>query len=271
MTTHNYTTIEGQELEYQADAELQGLIDRLRGMLADPAATSDDMILAIYSPANPIMNKTVIPGRGAVTAEVLANPAYRVMTDLLFRKGCSDEDVAELAARHTMTPAEFAQRLGVHVSAVRQAIEADRLGAWRKGGRWFIDPQSLTTFGKEKGWRGPAPAREAGEAPRASTVPLEAHAGTIGDLTLHVRHAGVEAHAKGPRGQKVAELMIGPWRRVGVLTRRGDAARFFVLEPADDEDEIRLGELFVRGRFQVVEKVNATKKAEEAWKAFEPA
>src|SRR3712207_1215967 len=107
MPTH--LTIEGHTIEYGAPPEVQALIDRLRRMLDDPRATEDDMVLAVYSPANPIMDKTVMPGRGAVTAAVLANPVYEVMTDLLFRKGLEPGDVEDLAARRTLTLAEAAR------------------------------------------------------------------------------------------------------------------------------------------------------------------
>ena len=51
----------------------------------------------------------------------------------------------QASAQFTMTPAEAATRLGVHVNAVRQAIDAGRLGAWMKGGREFGWPARRTS------------------------------------------------------------------------------------------------------------------------------
>ena len=48
-------------------------------------------------------------------------------------------------------------QLGVSVSAVRQAIDAGRLGAWLKAGRVFVDPRSLATFKLSP--RGPKPRK----------------------------------------------------------------------------------------------------------------
>jgi hypothetical protein len=58
------------------------------------------------------------------------------------------------------------------------------------------------------------------------------------------------------------------WRRVGVIAGTKDRARFFVLEPADAEDELTFESFFVRGKFRVVEKVNNTQRARDAYRPF---
>src|SRR5689334_4911921 len=120
-----YQTISGHEISYEPTPEVAALLARLQAMLEDPAATQDQMIALAYGQDNPILDPNVIPGRGAVTPRVLEDPAYRVMTDILFRKRLDPEgdQVARIAKQHTLTPAQVAERLGVHVSAVRQAIE----------------------------------------------------------------------------------------------------------------------------------------------------
>lgn len=56
------------------------------------------------------------------------------------------------------------------------------------------------------------------------------------------------------------------WQRVVVMTT-GEAGsrRAFVLKPGPEENEIRHGPFYVRGRFLIVEKANATKAADRLW------
>jgi excisionase family DNA binding protein len=144
-----HQTISGQTINFSnVPAQQIAFLEKLKLMAAHRGTTHDEMIVKAYGPENPILDPNAIPGRGAVTAEVIGKPAYRAMTDILFRKEMIERGVTaeSLAECFTLTPAEVAARLGVTVSAVRQAIDAGRLGAWLKGGRVFIDPRSLVTF-----------------------------------------------------------------------------------------------------------------------------
>jgi excisionase family DNA binding protein len=157
-----YQIISGQRIGLDGtEASKISFLERLQSMAV--TATHSQMIALAYGTENPILDPNVIPGRGAVTAAVLFTPAYRAMTDILFRKQMAEAGIApeELASQYTVTTAEAAERLGVHVSAVRQAIDAGRLGAWIKGNRVFIDPRSLATLRLSR--RGPK-----ARAPRAS-------------------------------------------------------------------------------------------------------
>lgn len=58
------------------------------------------------------------------------------------------------------------------------------------------------------------------------------------------------------------------WRRIGVIASTKDKARFFIIEPADTPEEILFEDFYVRGKFKVVEKVNHTQDARDAWRAF---
>jgi hypothetical protein len=60
------------------------------------------------------------------------------------------------------------------------------------------------------------------------------------------------------------------WRRIGVIASTKDKARFFIIEPADTPEEILFEDFYVRGKFKVVEKVNHTQDARDAWRAFKP-
>jgi excisionase family DNA binding protein len=264
-----YQTISGRTLDLTGtDAPKIAFLERIMSMAEAGVATRDQMIALAYGTDNPILDPNVIPGRGAVTAAILHTPAYRVMTDILFRKEVADggTPIEELANQFTLTPAEAAERLGVHVSAVRQAIDAGRLGAWMKGGRVFIDPRSLATLRLSP--RGP----KAKTVARASNKPLEFRAGTWDGKTLHIRFAGQPDPGAGAGGTtKSAEGIIAPWRRVGVFTGAGGRARFVVLTPSTHEETIAFGHFYVRGAFEVAEKINSTKAAKQAWQKFMPA
>lgn len=45
------------------------------------------------------------------------------------------------------------------------------------------------------------------------------------------------------------------------MTTAGENKRAFVIEPADEEAEIRHDPFYVRGRFKVVQKANASRQA----------
>jgi excisionase family DNA binding protein len=261
-----YQTISGRTLDLTGtDPAKIAFLERFQSMAS--TSTHDEMIALGYGIDNPIMDLDAIPGRGAVTAEVIFTPAYRAMTDILFRKQMQKQSITveELANQFTLTPAEAAERLGITVGAVRQAIDAGRLGVWMKGGRAFITPRSLATFKLSP--RGPK-ARQA----RASTKPLAFCEGTREGKTLHIRFAGGPATpGEGATGGKTAEGTISPWRRVGVLTGSAGKARFVVLTPADHEEQIAFGNFYVRGAFQVEQKINNTKAAKRAWQEFTPA
>jgi hypothetical protein len=58
------------------------------------------------------------------------------------------------------------------------------------------------------------------------------------------------------------------WRRVGVIAGTKDKARFFVLEPSDVDDELLFEDFFVKGKFRIVETVNNTQRARDAYRLF---
>ena len=143
-----YTTVNGREIAADFTPEVEEYVRRVKQLAANPAATANDVIALVYSVDNPVMERVGSYGRGVVTARVLTHPAYRVMTDILFRKEVQERgaDLQTLADQYSLTVPEAAERFGVHVSAVRQAVDSGRLGAWMKAGEWYIDPRSLATF-----------------------------------------------------------------------------------------------------------------------------
>jgi excisionase family DNA binding protein len=140
-------------------------LERLETLLTDPKVTEQQLIGLAYPPENPILDATFHPARGMVTRAVLDDPAYEVMVDLLFRRRMMEDGISaeKLASRYSMTVAEAAAELGIHESAVRQAISAKRLASWiKEGGRHYVDPRALKTL--EVGTRGPVGPRK----PKAS-------------------------------------------------------------------------------------------------------
>jgi excisionase family DNA binding protein len=161
MSIRTHTTVSGHRVEYHPTPKVSSFLERLDALLTDPKVTEQQLIGVAYSPENPILDATFHPGRGMVTRAVLDDPAYEVMVDLLFRKRMAEDGISaeKLASRYSMTVAEAAANLGIHESAVRQAISAKRLASWiKEGGRHYVDPRALKAL--EVGTRGPVGPRK---------------------------------------------------------------------------------------------------------------
>jgi hypothetical protein len=284
MSTKTHTTIMGHTIEYEATPKVTAFLKRLLEIANDPEATENDLVGVAYSSENPFLDHKMFPGRGGVTREILDSPVYAVMTDIIFRKRIAQDgvDVEKLLARYSMSVGEAAAELGIHESAVRQAIGAKRLASVLRDGKHYLDPRALTSF--EVSNRGPrkrtAPAepvpeiehpdppidREAvlGERPESEGAELDVVLGHEKGLGLKIRPslpkverlAGNRMHGRLERG----------WKRAVVMTTgQGGTRRAFVLEPGPEENEIKHGAFAVRGRFVVAEKGNTPSKADEIW------
>lgn len=263
MTKRIHTTLSGHHIEYDPSPEVAAFLSRLEDMIADPKISEQEMIGVAYSRENPIMDPTLHPTRAVVTKEVFANPAYQVIGDLLFRKRVAQErvDVAKLAAKYTMTIAEAAEDVGVHQSSIRQAIEARRLASWVKNGKHYLEPRSLASFKlslADGGKRGPKA--------KGSGHELDIVLGHAPGQSLRVRAATGVDTVERVEGN-IVRGRVAKWERVVVLTTRGQNKRAFVIEPADEDGDITHGPFHVRGRFRVVERANASKKAGELYDA----
>jgi excisionase family DNA binding protein len=266
---HTHETVSGHTIELPEDAHVDAFLARLAAMVADPTKTENDMIALAYARENPILEPWPLDeARGQVTAAVLANPAYRVITDLLFRKRLAETgtDPAKIGARYTLTVAETAQRLGVHESAVRQSIAAGRLASWVREGRHYLSPQHVEAY--QVGPQGPKPPQ-----PRPTAgAPLRVVAGHVKGYSLKIKAPGELADVERVAEHTIAGT-VARWARVAVFTGEHDKARLFILEPAPDgeEQEFVHNAFSVRGRFRIADKINNARKAAEAWKAFEAA
>jgi excisionase family DNA binding protein len=255
MPTH--TRISGETFDYDASPELAAFITRAALAVADPAVTVADLVELLYGEENPLLVRGVIPGRGYVTAEILADPAYRVILDLLDRKrvAAGTLDVAASDAAHTVTVSEAARRLGISTGAVRQAIAAGRIPALKRAGQYWLRDEAIASY------------RVSTRGPSSTRVPtLRVRLGTEGDAVLQLRSDGaLSARAEG--ALQVGELAEWTWATVKTARKDLGSLRVFELRPGPTENEIRVGGLEVVGRFEVAQTFNARKAAEEAWKA----
>lgn len=271
-----HTTLQGHRIEYdQPDAKLGRFLKRAESLAEDEGTTEDDLVALIYSDQNPLLEPSPVGGAPLVTKETLAHPCYRVLTDLLERVRVRERgiDVGKLAAGYTWTVAEAAEELGVHESAVRQAIKAGRLPSWVKDGRLYLHPKWTRQFGEQtKGnRRGPKAHRisvEPGDY-RVTAAPLDIRVGNAPGTSFRVKFP--EARFELDSSDHHARTgVVENWKQVGVISGGAGRYRFFVLEPSDEENAIEFGEFYVRGRFTIAEKVNNARKAREGWDAFQP-
>lgn len=256
-----HVSLSGQELKYDdPDPKLARFLQRVTDVANDPKAKADELVALIYGRENPILDHTLFPERGAVTKEVLANPVYHVMADLLARKEAQQAgtDLERVAAKYTLPVAEAAQRLVLSEDAVRRAIREKRLPAWVKKEGYFVNPDHLQLLG-QVAQRGPIPA---GIEPFEFVVGYDAK-----------KQTGMRI--KIPAGEFPKDLnepeyddACARWRRVAVRCSSPTGLRVFVLEPGPKRAQLEHGGYSVKGKFEVVQKINGNKAAREFWESF---
>jgi excisionase family DNA binding protein len=288
MTTERYTTIDGDVVEYPAPSpEVAAFLARAIAAANDPRVTEAQLTELLYGRENPILDQTVFPGRGAVTAAVFGNPLYRVITDLVAQKqrlaGTFVEQL-EPARAYTLTVAEAAARIGVTEDAVRKAIAAQRLSAQKRGASYWIDPRDADTYREHVRPRGTArigakPGAKIEVRATVGVVPKVQPSRESPSTSLRVRCGGVEGRSlriKAP-GSEVSgkykglvDLVVPTFHRVAIATASTKTQHLFVLEPGDTEARIEWGPFHVEGRFRVIEKIEDARASANAWKTFEP-
>ncbi len=145
---HVHETISGQRVEYpEPEPDVAAYLERVRATVADAGAGVEEVRMLVYGEQNPILDTETF-GRPMVTHRVLEEPLWYVLADLLLRKELAvrGQDPAHLAAQHTLTVAEAAQRLGLTEEDIRDAIAKRRLPAWMKDTEPTVNPRSLALF-----------------------------------------------------------------------------------------------------------------------------
>ena len=262
-----HTTIAGETLEYpRPGPELAAFLARVRAAAEDPRVSEQALVELLYGSENPILDHTIFRGRGAVTRETFANPVYHVMLDLLDAKrvqvGTLEPERA--AQRYTMTVTEAAAELGVSTSAVRQAIAAKTLAAWKKSSGYLLDPHSVATYRDHVKRRGPRPEPA-----------LRLKIGNRPGASFRVKAPGLEevGSTKLEDGGQVVEAIVPRFTRAAVAFSGKRSNTFLLLEPQPDgEERVRdfHGCYEVRGRFRIVEKITDPEEASKRFRAFRP-
>lgn len=257
-----YELLAGDTLEFPAPPPpVAAFIRRAQSAAKDRSVSVDHLIELIYGRENPVLDQTIFPTRGAVTKAVLADPLYHLMLDLLDRKrvqaGTLDPEKA--AARYTVTVPEAARTLGVHESAVRQAIAAHRLSSWKRGARHFLDPNEVANYRPAP--HGPPPA-------------LQVVVGSKPGSSFAVKVQGGEfkrEEASGSAGTPERQAVHGTitnWTRVAIIGRTKTGARCWIVEPGELAEEIPFQGFHVKGRFRVVEQINNEQRARDTFRTF---
>ena len=255
--TEKYTLLSGEEVEFPTPTgQLAEFLKSVHEAMLRPNVTAAWLQEYIYGVENPLLDKTILPGRAVVTKAVYENPVWHVLGDLIGRKRVAEGslNIAAATKRYTMTVPEAASRLGIHESAVRQAIAARRLTSWKHGARHYLAPEEVANYR-------PSPA---GPPPM-----LRVRVGSSPGARFSIKQVGGNMLLDSPGSPDAA--VVGSWKRVAVLAGTKDKVRCWILEPGDVQDEIAFEGFFVRGRFRIVEKINNEVRARETFKAFKAA
>ena len=256
MSKHKHTTIDGREIVYTASSALAAFLDRVVALANDPRISEDEMIELVYSKENPLLDKTMFADRGAVTREVFDNPAYHVMLDWLGRKRQQEGrlDMKQVYAAATMSVTEAARKLGISTSAVRQAIYADRLAAVKKGRNYVLDPRDVENY--HVGSHGPA-----------RTPALKVRVGKDGNKSLLLKAPG---YLETSKDGAISTGEVQSFRTAAIKLGKDGHQVMLIIEPDDEERVRKLGKLYVRGKFRVVEEIEGDGNAANRFRFFFP-
>lgn len=261
-----YTAINGEVIEYPTpDAKTAAFLARVIAATNDPRVSEGELVELVYGKENPILDQTLFPGRGAVTADVFENPLYHVMSDLICQKQVLEGrfDRVRAAERYTLSVNEAAEVIGVTPDAVRKAIKAHKIPAWQREGSWRLDPRDVETY---KTHVVPRKPRSGGSERKDSRSPaLRVRAGSEPGRSLRIKAPNKRVVTK---AGSITELEVDAFERAAVATTSTKTLHVFILEPSDAVERLEWGPLGIEGRFRVVEKITNERKAAEAWKAF---
>lgn len=253
-----HVSLAGHEIKYD-DPEpiVERFIKRAQTLAENPKSKIDDLVTLIYGSENPILDHTLFPERGAVTREVLENPVYHVLTDLLARKqvSASGGSSEQLGKRYTLTVAQAAEEAGVTKDAIRKAIAARRLPSWVREGQYYIDPRTLAPLGF-------------GSRLPFESEPFEFEVGYDAVTNTGMRIKIPDGEFPKSQNEPLYDDTCERWRRVAVRCSSPTGIRVFVLEPAKKKGLLQHYKFSVKGKFEVVEKHNADKAARVFWKGF---
>ena len=91
--------------------------------------------------------------------------------------------------------------------------------------------------------------------------------GTVETGRINLKVAG-DPTLTDPQG--IVEGTIAEWKRAAVLTQTREGFRYIQVEPGPVEGAVRVGDLFVRGLFNVARRIGTSQEATQAWRDFVP-
>lgn len=261
MPKRTHESLAGHRIEYDDPSpDVAKLLKRAEALLADPKATEDDLVLLVYGSDNPILDRTLFPERGMVTKEVLENPVYHVLQDLIARKRAAikGQTSEQLGRPFTLTVAEAAEQTGVSEDAINRGIRARRIPSWVKNGQRYLDPRTFAALGL--GERGALPE---------GFMRLKVRVGASHTAQVRVKHAGGELPTKAGTIPYVIETTLPRSQRVAVLMAGANGTlRLFELIPGEEETRLPFEDFLVEGNFDIARKINGARAARVAWESF---
>lgn len=256
-----WTTYDGRELTFALELEEMVFLERVRKAVLDENTSSADVLNLVFAHDNPF---TVPDEAGAarLSSDVMESPAGAMLRDLMFRKQLAEvgmEAEQVLAARFSIPTAEAAERAGVTVQAIVQAIKSELLAGSKIGGRWMVTPASLEAYIAVRG--GPAKTKGDLVAVRMGNKP---------GVSVRIKHDGI--FEKLDKTEAVLTGTLEDWTELAVITslkaKNGgkDSQRFYRLVPGDTVNQVELEGFWVRGAFEFEEVIHDPAEARDAFK-----
>ncbi|MGE0792506.1 MAG: helix-turn-helix domain-containing protein [Sandaracinaceae bacterium] len=268
-TMERYTTTAGEVIEYPRPApEVAAYLARVMKAAHDPRVSEGELIELVYSKDNPLLDATVMPGRGAVTKAVLADPVYHVILDLLFAKRVQVEATARAAAssgatmRDGLSVADAAKQLGMSESAVRQAIARGDLEATKVRGAHSINPASVESYRERVTRRGPT-------AEPALRIRMGNEPGHSFRVKVHTTDGStleLGEREKLESGGYVLPASVAHFDRAVVSFSGEKVHRLFLIAASDESDSFDFGPFGIAGHYKLIAKINDPENAADAWK-----
>ena len=267
-----HTARSGEVIRFPDTPSTRAFWDHLLALFENAAHDADDIFDHLYSIHNPLLDAAPEHGEGAVvlTREAMRSPLWMASRDLLTRKALASAEEMHRKGEptaYTLSVREAAEMLGIGSRAVRAACEKGTLVAIRneKATRWLISHASVASYRADHKKRGPQ-AQSSGDV--ASCI-LRVKSGHKSGAKLFFKADGERTittedidEGKGWEGEVVG------WTRAGIETSKG-RSRFFLLAPKEGaEESFEFEGFFVRGAFEIVEKINNSKEARARMASF---
>jgi hypothetical protein len=259
-----YLLVTGHRVDHRPSTEVAAYLARLGAMVDDPSVR--DLIGVAFSEENPLLARGAFPGRGWVTPEVFANPSYRVLRDLVWRKELAARGIDRdtLAAEYVLSIDEVAHELGVSSAEAREATRSHRLDSFVKAAGVFVSRRGLESFRRLEAWRREVRGHD-----------LVMRFGNSMHTSFRVRAPSPLAEHRRICAHVYEARVPGGWRKVAVMTSGRTSSgqkikpRTWLLEEGDELAELRFRDFYVRGRFKKTV-INNPRRARETYVSFQP-